>query len=159
MTDHKSAPPDVLGAIDPGLVEKLAEIATRLGLSEIEVAQGELRIRVVRQLAPVHIAAHVAPPAAAAPVVAPPSVPAAVPAEHPGTVKSPMVGTVYRRPSPESPPFVEVGSQIKAGDKILLIEAMKTFNDIVAPRAGTVTAIMVEDGVPVEYGQPLIVIE
>jgi acetyl-CoA carboxylase biotin carboxyl carrier protein len=159
MTDHKSAPPDVFGAIDPGLVEKLAEIATRLGLSEIEVAQGELRIRVVRQLAPVHIAAHVAPPAAAAPVVAPPPVPAAVPAEHPGTVKSPMVGTVYRRPSPESPPFVEVGSQIKAGDKILLIEAMKTFNDIVAPRAGTVTAIMVEDGVPVEYGQPLIVIE
>jgi acetyl-CoA carboxylase biotin carboxyl carrier protein len=158
MTDPKSAPPNVVaGVIDPGLVEKLAEIATRLGLSEIEVAQGELRIRVVRQLAPVHIAAHVAP-TAAAPVVAPPPVPV-VPAEHPGTVKSPMVGTAYRRPSPESPPFVEVGSQVKAGDKILLIEAMKTFNDIVAPRAGTVTAIMVEDSVPVEYGQPLIVIE
>lgn len=70
-----------------------------------------------------------------------------------------MVGTAYRRPSPELPPFVEIGSQVKSGDKILLIEAMKTFNDIVAPRAGTVTAILIEDASPVEYGQPLVVIE
>lgn len=70
-----------------------------------------------------------------------------------------MVGTAYRRPSPKSPPFVEIGSQVKSGDKILLIEAMKTFNDIVAPRAGTVTAILIEDASPVEYGQPLVVIE
>jgi acetyl-CoA carboxylase biotin carboxyl carrier protein len=164
MTDTKSATPAV--AIDPALVEKLAEIAARLGLSEIEVAQGELRIRVARQLPPVHVAATLPQTLAAAPlavapqaVVAPPPVPAPQIAENPGTVKSPMVGTAYRRPSPDAPPFVEIGSQVKAGDKIMLIEAMKTFNDIVAPRAGTVTAILVEDSVPVEYGQPLIVIE
>lgn len=161
MTDTKSAAPAF--AIDPSLVEKLAEIAVRLGLSEIEVAQGELRIRVARQLPPVHVAAtlpqQLVAPAAAQAVVAPPPVPGAPVAEHPGTVKSPMVGTAYRRPSPDAPPFVEIGSQVKAGDKIMLIEAMKTFNDIVAPRAGTVTAILVEDSVPVEYGQPLIVIE
>ena len=78
---------------------------------------------------------------------------------HPGAVKSPMVGTAYRRPSPDAKPFVEVGSVVKAGEKILLVEAMKTFNDIVAPRGGTVTAIFVEDGHPVEYGEPLLVIE
>ena len=79
-------------------------------------------------------------------------------AEHPGTVKSPMVGTAYLRPAPESPPFVDVGSLVKAGDKILLVEAMKTFNEIVAPRAGTVSAIFVEDGQPVEFGEALLVI-
>jgi acetyl-CoA carboxylase biotin carboxyl carrier protein len=160
MTDKKSVAPDFPPAIDPELIERLAEIASRLGLSEIEVAQGELRIRVARQIVPVQISAtsHV-PAAAAAAVVAPPPLPAVAPAEHPGTVKSPMVGTAYRRPSPEAPAFVEIGSQVKAGDKILLIEAMKTFNDIVAPRAGTVTAILIDDTAPVEYGQPLIVIE
>ncbi len=162
MTDEKSAAPSFPPAIDPSLVEKLAEIASRLGLSEIEVAQGELRIRVARQLEPMHISTTSlvpAPAAGAAAVVAPPPVAATAAVENPGTVKSPMVGTAYRRPSPESPAFVEIGSQVKAGDKILLIEAMKTFNDIVAPRAGTVTAILIEDTSPVEYGQPLIVIE
>jgi acetyl-CoA carboxylase biotin carboxyl carrier protein len=159
MTDGKSAGPGVLAAIDPALVEQLGEIATRLGLSEIEIAHGDWRIRVARQAAPIHIAATAPAQVSVAPVVAPPPVPNSAPVEHPGTVKSPMVGTAYRRPSPESPPFVEVGSQVKAGDKVLLIEAMKTFNDIVAPRAGTVTAILVEDAAPVEYGQPLIVIE
>ncbi|MGH6796890.1 MAG: acetyl-CoA carboxylase, partial [Roseiarcus sp.] len=97
-----------------------------------------------------------APPAAAAI----PAVAAAVPeGDIPGAVKSPMVGTAYRRASPEAPAFVEVGSVVKAGDKLLLVEAMKTFNEIVAPRAGTVTRILVEDGQPVEYGQPLFVIE
>ncbi|MGO9006348.1 MAG: acetyl-CoA carboxylase biotin carboxyl carrier protein [Beijerinckiaceae bacterium] len=158
MTDKKSAAPDFPSAIDPGLVERLAEIASRLGLSEIEVAQGDLRIRVARQLAPVQVS--VTSPAQAPALVAPaPQAVVAPPADHPGTVKSPMVGTAYRRPSPESPPFVEIGSQVKSGDKILLIEAMKTFNDIVAPRAGTVTAILIEDASPVEYGQPLVVIE
>ncbi|RYE29658.1 MAG: acetyl-CoA carboxylase biotin carboxyl carrier protein, partial [Hyphomicrobiales bacterium] len=80
-------------------------------------------------------------------------------AAHPGTVPSPMVGTAYRRPSPDAKPFVEIGSIVKQGERILLVEAMKTFNDIVAPRAGKVTAIMVEDGQPVEYGEPLLVIE
>ena len=78
---------------------------------------------------------------------------------HPGSVPSPMVGTAYRRPSPDAKAFVEIGSVVKAGDRILLVEAMKTFNDIVAPRAGTITAIFVEDGQPVEYGEPLVVIE
>jgi acetyl-CoA carboxylase biotin carboxyl carrier protein len=163
MTDKKPATPEFPSAIDPDLVEKLAEIASRLGLSEIEVEQGELRIRVARQLAPMQISATSLVPAPAvmpaAAVVAPPPVPVTPAAENPGTVKSPMVGTAYRRPSPEAQPFVEIGSQVKAGDKIMLIEAMKTFNDIVAPRAGTVTSILIEDMSPVEYGQPLIVIE
>lgn len=150
--------------IDPALVESLASIVSRLDLSEIEVEHGGLKIRVARQLmaAPMQYATAPAPAAAAAPVVAQPASPMSpqpAAAEHPGAVKSPMVGTAYRRPSPDAKPFVEVGTQIKAGDKILLIEAMKTFNEIVAPRSGTVTAIYVEDGQPVEYGEPLIVIE
>jgi acetyl-CoA carboxylase biotin carboxyl carrier protein len=95
----------------------------------------------------------VAPPQAAA-MGAP-----AAPADGAGTVKSPMVGTVYLRSSADAAPFVEVGTQVKTGDKVLLVEAMKTFNEILAPRAGTVTGILVEDGQPVEYGQPLLVIE
>jgi acetyl-CoA carboxylase biotin carboxyl carrier protein len=143
--------------IDPVLVEQLAQIVARLNLTEIEVNQGDLRIRVARtaQLA-------VASPVAVNPVVeAASAAPAAAlaPAENPGMVKSPMVGTAYRRPSPEAKPFVEIGSQVKAGDKVLLIEAMKTFNEIIAPRSGTVTAIMIEDGQPVEFGEPLLVIE
>jgi acetyl-CoA carboxylase biotin carboxyl carrier protein len=104
--------------------------------------------------------------AMAAPVVAPPpsisdmaAAAAKSSAPHPGAVLSPMVGTAYRKPSPEAKPFVEVGSKVQTGDKVLLVEAMKTFNEIVAPRAGTVTAIYVEDGTPVEYGEPLLVIE
>jgi acetyl-CoA carboxylase biotin carboxyl carrier protein len=85
--------------------------------------------------------------------------PAQTAADHPGAVKSPMVGTAYLRPSPEAKQFVEIGSQVKAGEKILLVEAMKTFNEILAPRAGTVTQILVEDGQPVEYGEPLLIIE
>jgi acetyl-CoA carboxylase biotin carboxyl carrier protein len=85
--------------------------------------------------------------------------PAAEAASHAGAVKSPMVGTGYRKPSPDAKNFIEVGSVVKAGDRLLLIEAMKTFNDIVAPKAGTVTAILIEDGQPVEFGQTLVVIE
>jgi acetyl-CoA carboxylase biotin carboxyl carrier protein len=81
------------------------------------------------------------------------------PAEHPGVVKSPMVGTAYLRPSPNDRKFVEIGSAVKPGDKLLLVEAMKTFNEIVATRAGTVTAVLVEDGQPVEYGQPLVIVD
>jgi acetyl-CoA carboxylase biotin carboxyl carrier protein len=133
-------------AIDTELVEVLAQIVTRLGLSEIEVVNGDFKIRVARQLSPA-----IVQPAVAAPQ--------ATPADGPGTVKSPMVGTAYLRASPDSAPFVEIGAQVKAGDKVLLVEAMKTFNEILAPRAGTVTGILVEDGQPVEYGQPLLVIE
>lgn len=158
------------GALDPAFVEALAAIVARHDLTEVSVEHAGLHIRVARQLqaAPAPAQNYFSAPAPA--VMAPPPVAAAAapsltsmaPAaevEHPGAVKSPMVGTVYRRPSPEAKAFVEVGSQVKAGEKILLVEAMKTFNEIVAPRGGTVTAIMVEDGQPVEYGQPLLVIE
>lgn len=150
--------------IDPDLVRELANLVTETGLSEIEVEKGDLRIRVVRRLEPVSVqVAAPAPVAALAPAAAP-SAPAAAPAPaspraHPGAVPSPMVGTAYRRPSPDAKPFVEVGSKVEAGEKVLLIEAMKTFNEIVAPRAGTVSAIFVEDGQPVEFGEPLLAIE
>jgi acetyl-CoA carboxylase biotin carboxyl carrier protein len=157
MTEKKPVP----APIDPQLIETLGEIATRLDLSEIEVAQGDLRIRVARKGG----ALLVTPSSGGVsvqPLVTPdPSAawPTQVVAAHPGAVKSPMVGTVYLRPAPDTPPFVSIGAQIKAGDKILLIEAMKTFNDIIAPRSGIVTAILVEDAQPVEFDQPLVVIE
>src|SRR5829696_8021864 len=147
---------------DPDLVRELANLIASTDLSEIEVEKGDLRIRVARAVT----AAVTVPVAAApAPVVAPPPTAAETAASakpgapHPGAVLSPMVGTAYRKPSPEAKSFVEIGSKVQAGDKVLLIEAMKTFNDIVAPRAGTVTALFVEDGTPVEYGEPLLVIE
>jgi acetyl-CoA carboxylase biotin carboxyl carrier protein len=150
---------------DPDLVRELANLIANTDLSEIEVEKGDLRIRVARMVT----AAVTVPVAAAAPapaaVVAPPPTAAETAASakpgapHPGAVLSPMVGTAYRKPSPEAKSFVEIGSKVQAGDKVLLIEAMKTFNDIVAPRAGTVTALYVEDGTPVEYGEPLLVIE
>ncbi|HEY8580823.1 MAG TPA: acetyl-CoA carboxylase biotin carboxyl carrier protein [Beijerinckiaceae bacterium] len=157
---------DAQPSIDVKLVEDLGAILTRLDLAELEVERDGLRVRVTRHAAaPVTYAAHAPAPMHAAPpaVIAPPPVAAgAAPAgdaDHAGAVKSPMVGTAYRRPSPDAKPFVEVGSVVKAGEKILLVEAMKTFNEIVAPRAGTITAIHVEDGQPVEYGQTLLVIE
>jgi acetyl-CoA carboxylase biotin carboxyl carrier protein len=152
---------------DPDLVRELANLIADTDLSEIEVEKGDLRIRVARMVTAAVTVPVAAAPAAPAPaaVVAPPpttaeSAAAAKPgAPHPGAVLSPMVGTAYRKPSPEAKSFVEIGSKVQAGDKVLLIEAMKTFNDIVAPRAGTVTALYVEDGTPVEYGEPLLVIE
>jgi acetyl-CoA carboxylase biotin carboxyl carrier protein len=159
----KTAPP-----IDAELVRAIARLLAESDLTEIEVQKGDLRIRAARtQTVVAHAAAHPAtaialPPHAPA---AAPSAPAAPPpaeaptAEHPEALKSPMVGTAYLRPSPDARPFVEIGARVSAGDKLLLIEAMKTFNDIVAPRSGVVTAILVEDGQPVEYGEPLLVIE
>ena len=152
-------------AIDARLVREIADLLTGTDLTEIEVEKGDLRIRVSRgaiavaAAAPAPVHHHVPPPAATLHAPAPVAAPAAPAPENPGTVKSPMVGTAYRRANPQAKPFVEIGSSVKAGDKILLVEAMKTFNEIVAPRAGTVTEIMVEDGQPVEYGQPLLVIE
>jgi acetyl-CoA carboxylase biotin carboxyl carrier protein len=142
------------------LVESLADIATRLDLSEIEYQLGDLKIRVARQMQTqiVHAPMASAPAEPAKAVTAVAAAPAPV-ADHPGTVKSPMVGTAYLRPSPESPAFVDIGTTVKAGDKILLVEAMKTFNEIIAPKGGTVTQILVADGQPVEYGQSLFVIE
>ncbi|HET6375547.1 MAG TPA: acetyl-CoA carboxylase biotin carboxyl carrier protein [Methylocella sp.] len=145
--------------IDTDSVEILAELVARLGLAEIEVKKGDFKVRIVRQVlaAP---APQAPPPAlAAAAAAAPAPAPAKPKTDGPGTVKSPMVGTAYLRPSPDAAPFVEVGAKVKAGDKVLLVEAMKTFNEILAPRDGIVTGILVEDGQPVEYGQPLLVIE
>lgn len=147
--------------IDPELVRELAELLNQTDLTEIEVEKGDLRVRVARNISTTvqvpAAAPMVAMPAPVAAVAAP--VEAKPTAAHPGAVPSPMVGTAYRRPSPDAKPFVEIGSVVKQGERILLVEAMKTFNDIVAPRAGKVTAIMVEDGQPVEYGEPLLVIE
>ena len=151
---------------NPDLVRELATLIADTDLTEIEVEKGDLRIRVARNITAA-VTVPVAAPAFAAPaslVAPPPAAVEAVPtakgaATHPGAVLSPMVGTAYRKPSPDQKSFVEVGSKVEAGDKVLLVEAMKTFNEIVAPRGGTVTAIFVEDGTPVEYGEPLLVIE
>jgi acetyl-CoA carboxylase biotin carboxyl carrier protein len=149
--------------IDPELVREMAQLINETDLTEIEVQKGDLRIRVARTITATVMAPVAAAPAFAAPVAAPAAVAAPADAKaaaaHPGTVNSPMVGTAYRRPSPEAKPFIEVGQEVKAGERVLLVEAMKTFNDIVAPRAGKVVAILVEDGQPVEYGEPLLVIE
>ncbi len=146
--------------IDPEMVRELAQLLNETDLTEIEVEKGDLRVRVARTISQTVLAPMSSAPApAAAPVAAAaPSDPVSA-AAHPGAVPSPMVGTAYRRPSPDAKPFVEIGSVVKAGERLLLVEAMKTFNDIVAPRSGTVIAIMVEDGQPVEYGEPLLVIE
>ena len=139
------------------VVRSLAALIEETGLGEIEVEQGGLRVRVARQQA--HAAAM---PAVVAGPVAGAALPAAAvidPAQHPGVVTSPMVGTAYRGPAPGGRPFVEVGSQVKAGETLLIIEAMKTMNQIPAPKSGTVIQILVEDGQPVEYGEPLMIIE
>jgi acetyl-CoA carboxylase biotin carboxyl carrier protein len=153
-------------AIDTDLVRAIAQLLTETNVGEIEVRKGDLKVRVARQgtapaAAPMMMAPQqaVVPAAVSAPVAKPAVSSAAVAAAHPGAVKSPMVGTGYRKASPEAQNFVELGSTVKLGEKLMLIEAMKTFNDIVAPRAGTVTAILIEDGQPIEFGQTLFVIE
>ncbi|QCI68642.1 acetyl-CoA carboxylase biotin carboxyl carrier protein [Phreatobacter stygius] len=150
--------------IDPALIRELAQVLTDTDLTEIEVAHDDLKIRVARQIT-VHTTV-AAPVAAHAPAAAPVAAAAAAapvvvddPRKHPGVVTSPMVGTAYRRPSPDAKPLVELGTVVKEGDRLCLIEAMKTFNDIAAPRSGTVTRIFFEDGRPVEYGEPLMIVE
>jgi acetyl-CoA carboxylase biotin carboxyl carrier protein len=149
--------------VDPSLVRNLAELLNETGLTEIEVQNGAQRVRVSRGAtavaAPV-IAAAAAPVAAAAPRAA-----ASVEASevnfsnHPGAVTSPMVGTAYRSPEPGARPFVDVGDNVKVGQTLLIVEAMKTMNAIPATKAGKVTHVLVEDGMPVEFGQPLVVVE
>lgn len=154
--------------IDTDFIRELATLVGETGLSEIEVEKGDLKIRVARTLTAAPqtlVAAAPVMAAAPAPVAAAMTAAAAAPAEsdavkdHPGAVKSPMVGTAYRRPSPEAKPFIEIGSVVKEGERILLVEAMKTFNDIIAHKSGTVSAILIDDGQPVEFGQPLAVID
>jgi acetyl-CoA carboxylase biotin carboxyl carrier protein len=141
---------------------KLAKILAKYDLSEVEIDLGELHVRLARERASAAQGVFATAPTQAAAIAAAPA--PADAAERPaadfaGAVKSPMVGTAYLRPSPEAKPFVEVGSVVMTGDKLMLVEAMKTFNDILAPRAGKIVDILVADGSPVEYGQPLMVIE
>ena len=148
--------------MDTEFVRKLAEILEETHLGEIELADGERRIRVARPTvtvaaaAPVAMAAPLAAPGAAAPIAA---AAAGDIAKHPGLVKSPMVGTAYLAPAPGKPNFVAVGDKVTAGQTLLIIEAMKTFNPIKAPKAGTVTQLLVENAQPVEFGEPLMVVE
>ena len=148
--------------LDTEFVRKLAQILHETNLGEIELGDGDKRIRVARPTMTV----------AAAPVAAAAAAPAAAPAaagaapaggndlgKHPGAVKSPMVGTAYLAPEPGKPNFVAVGDKVTAGQTLLIIEAMKTFNPIKAPKAGTVTQILIENGRPVEFGEPLMIVE
>ena len=147
-------------AIDTALVRELAELLGETGLSEIEVEDGERKIRVARELSVAAAPASYAPPAAPATPAQPPpeAASAPAPAEHANAVKSPMVGTVYLSAEPGSAPFVSVGQAVKAGDTLVIVEAMKVMNPITAPAAGTVKAILVENAQPVEYDQPLVVV-
>jgi acetyl-CoA carboxylase biotin carboxyl carrier protein len=158
MTQERGAMSEGM-AIDSALVRELAELLADTGLSEIEVEDGTRKIRVARTLtaaAPVTYASPAAAPVAAPAAAAPAAAPAAE--THANAVKSPMVGTVYLTPEPGAPPFASVGQTVKAGETLLIVEAMKVMNAIVAPAAGTVQAILVENAQPVEYDQPLIVI-
>lgn len=144
--------------LDPDFVRKMADLLTETGLTEIEYAEGEKRIRLTKaaiHAAPAMMAAPVM--AAAAPVATAPA--PTPPAKNPGTIKSPMVGTAYHASEPGGTPFVRVGDSVKAGQTILIIEAMKVMNPIKAPNAGTVTQIFVNDAQPVEFGEPLMIIE
>jgi acetyl-CoA carboxylase biotin carboxyl carrier protein len=145
---------------DPAAIRELAKILRETDLTEIELVENDSRIRVARKI---HVQAvtQVAAPAGLAPVPVAP-VAAIVPeieGPHPGTVTSPMVGVAYLAPEPGAAPFITLGARVAQGQTVLLIEAMKTFNQIRAPKAGTVTRILIESGSPVEYGEPLLVIE
>lgn len=157
--------------VDAEAIRQLAEILRDTDLTEIEVAEKDARIRVARVIPAAAPAQYFAAPAmpqmaamapmAAAPAPAPAASPAeaAVDASHPGLVTSPMVGVAYLAPEPGAAPYITQGAKVSAGQTLLLIEAMKTFNQIKAPKAGTVTRILVETGAPVEYGEPLVVVE
>ncbi len=164
MTDSTTA--DVPGddgamRIDVALVRQLAELLDETQLTEIEVQDGERKVRVARSVtvaaapAPVPVAAAAAP---AAPAVAAPVAAAATPPDHANAVKSPMVGTAYLSPEPGAAPFISVGDKVAAGATILIIEAMKVMNPITAPTGGTVLAVLIDSGQPVEFDQPLVII-
>jgi acetyl-CoA carboxylase biotin carboxyl carrier protein len=147
-------------AVDKDLIRELSALLEETGLSEIEIEQSGLRVRVARGGQVMAAPAAAAMPAG--PVIAPAGITSAAapdPAQHAGVVVSPMVGSAYLSPEPGARPFVEVGSAVRAGQTLLIIEAMKTMNQIPAPRAGTVIQILIEDGRPVEFGEPLMIIE
>src|SRR5450432_3133116 len=150
--------PKTAPTVDHALIHELTKLLDETGLTEIEIEQDGQRVRVARG----SVAASPAPRAPSAPVPQPVAESIAArmdPAKHPGVVISPMVGTAFGSPEPGAKPFVEIGSHVKAGDTLLIIEAMKTMNQIPAPRAGNVIQILFEDGQPVEFGEPLVIIE
>lgn len=146
---------------DQQLIRELAELLDETGLSEIEIEKSGLKIRVAKNLTVSAAPVAVGPIPTAAPAAgasaAPPTAEDAQ--NHPGAVNAPMVGTAYRSPEPSAPPYIEVGSKVSVGDTLLIVEAMKTMNQIPSPKAGTVTAILFENGQPVEFGEPLVIIE
>ena len=145
--------------VDSDLIRRLAELLDETGLSEIEVGEGEHRVRVVRGAAVALPAAHNPAPATAETPAAPASATADADANHPGAVTSPMVGTVFIAPEPSAPPYVKVGDTVTEGQPLFVIEAMKVMNPIRAPRAGTVTRVLVQNRDPVEYGDVLLILE
>ena len=164
MTDDNRSPEAGM-RVDAELVRQLAELLNENDLTEIEVEDGGRRIAVKRQItmtaaAPVAVAQPAAAPAAPA-ATAPAAAPAAAvpPAAHPGAVKSPMVGTVFLAGEPGAKPFASVGQSVREGETLVIVEAMKVMNPILSPRAGTVTQILVQDAQPVEYDQPLVIVE
>ena len=157
--------PKKTASTDTKLVRELAKILNDTGLTEIEMEKGSLKIRVAKGGGQIVQAMAAPAPVAAAPAAAPAtSQPVAAPttkadaSAHPGAAKSPMVGTVYTRPSPDADAFVKVGDKVKAGDTIVLIEAMKTFNPITATKSGKIEEVLVEDAQPVEFGEVLFII-
>ena len=140
---------------DSTLIRELALLLDETSLTEIEIERAGLRVRVARN---VSFAAAI-PASLQAAASASAEAPVADPAEHPGVVPSPMVGTIYWASEPGAKPFIEVGARVSVGQTLMIIEAMKTMNQIPSPRAGTVTQILVEDGQPVEFGEPLVIIE
>ncbi len=157
MTDKKKA--DKSSSIDEELIRNLADLLNETGLTEIEIERQDLRVRVARGVAAA------SQPAPVTPIMAPVSPRQSSSgsdsplANQSGTLTSPMVGTVYRAPEPGAANFVEVGANVSEGQTVMIVEAMKTMNHIPSPRSGTVTQILVEDGQPVEFGEPLLVIE
>jgi acetyl-CoA carboxylase biotin carboxyl carrier protein len=151
-------PPKKSG-IDHDLVRELAQLLTETNLTEIEIEHDDLRIRVARNEGGGIPATPVPPTPPTQPAAEGKSANASSEANAAGTVPSPMVGTAYRAPDPDARPFVEVGDIVKEGQTLLIVEAMKTMNQIPAPRPGTVTQILVQDGQPVEFGEPLMIIE
>ncbi len=148
-------------SVDQELIRELAQLLTETGLTEIEIDREGMRVRVARQLGPALAAAPATAgsPSTAAPAQPEPDAGEADPAQHPGCVRSPMVGVAYLAPEPGAAPFVGVGSRVSQGQTLLIIEAMKTMNHIPAPKAGVVTRILVGNSQPVEFGEPLVIIE
>ncbi|WP_341912780.1 acetyl-CoA carboxylase biotin carboxyl carrier protein [Ferrovibrio terrae] len=156
----KAAKPASSSRVDQQMIRDLADLLNETGLTEIEWSEGPLKVRVTKAGTPVYAAAPVAAAAAAAAVAAAGGAPAASDdASHPGAVKSPMVGTVYTAPEPGAAAFIKIGDSVNAGQTVLIVEAMKTMNPITAPKGGRVARILIENQQPVEFGQPLLIIE